>query len=228
MTNKLETQVWDRLYEKGRYPKDEPPVDFVQDIIDDLREEGKKKFGIYIGCGNGRNLIPLLDAGLDLRGIDISPVGIGQLIARRPEAEKRVWVSSFANLTSARVFDYVVAIQVFQHGNQIESHDNFRIAHDVLKPDGKLFLRVNSISTNIKYRHKIVDRNNLGGFSVLYQEGEKEGSNIHFYSEDELRHLAFKNGFDILGEPYDHIEPRHEHVEGVWAQWETIWRKKQN
>lgn len=225
MSWELEAVKWDAQYESGRY-QNESPVAFVQDILAELGEEGKKKFGLYVGCGNGRNFIPLLESGLDLRGIDISPVGIGQLIARRPEAEKRVWVSSFGSLTSARVFDYVVAIQVFQHGNQDQAYKNFELAHDVLKPGGKLFLRVNSVSTQIQHNHEVIDRSSRGGFSVTYREGPKTGTNIHFFSEQELTDLALYNRFEIIKPFFERVEPRHEQADGVWAQWETIWQKR--
>ena len=39
------------------------------------------RHGLYVGCGNGRNLLPLLDAGLDLTGLDISRQAIAQLRA---------------------------------------------------------------------------------------------------------------------------------------------------
>jgi len=64
-----EAAAWDAEYAAGRYAGD-PPVAFVRDIVDAARERGLRR-GLYVGCGNGRNLLPLLDAGLDLTGLDI-------------------------------------------------------------------------------------------------------------------------------------------------------------
>jgi hypothetical protein len=47
---------WDGEYAGGRYV-DEPPVGFVADILAAARDAGIiGKIGLYIGCGNGRNL----------------------------------------------------------------------------------------------------------------------------------------------------------------------------
>ena len=65
---------WDAEYASGRY-RHEPPVGFTRDIIGAARA-AKLRRGLYIGCGNGRNLVPLSEAGLDLIGLDISPRAI--------------------------------------------------------------------------------------------------------------------------------------------------------
>jgi SAM-dependent methyltransferase len=46
--------------------------------------------GLYIGCGNGRNLVPMSDAGLDLIGLDISAQAITQLHRRKPGAARLI------------------------------------------------------------------------------------------------------------------------------------------
>ena len=40
--------------------------------------------GLYVGCGTGRNYVPLVDAGLKLTGLDVSKEAIVQLRARHP------------------------------------------------------------------------------------------------------------------------------------------------
>jgi hypothetical protein len=75
---------WDAEYAAGRY-QDEPPVSFAFDVIDAARSANLRR-GLYVGCGNGRNLIPMSDAGLDLIGLDISAQAIAQLHRRRPDA----------------------------------------------------------------------------------------------------------------------------------------------
>ena len=57
-------RAWDAEYAAGRY-SGEPPVGFVEDIVAAAKDAGADQ-GLYIGCGNGRNYIPLTEAGLDL------------------------------------------------------------------------------------------------------------------------------------------------------------------
>ena len=49
--------AWDAEYSAGRYAG-EPPVPFVTDILDTARAHGLAE-GLYIGCGTGRNYLPL-------------------------------------------------------------------------------------------------------------------------------------------------------------------------
>src|ERR1700750_2950699 len=64
---------WDAEYRRGRYAS-EPPIAFVETILTMLRAEpalwGGR--GLSVGCGNGRNYLPLVDAGATLDGIDLS------------------------------------------------------------------------------------------------------------------------------------------------------------
>src|SRR6266404_576126 len=137
MKESLTAGQWDIGYRNGKYD-DEPPIPFVGRIIEELGENGDQLIGLYPGCGNGRNFIPLLEAGLNLRGLDVSHEGIQQIIDKYPPAESRVRVDDFDSLTAARVFDYIVAIQVFQHGDKKQVEKHFSIAAEALKPAGRL------------------------------------------------------------------------------------------
>jgi len=80
--------AWDAEYAAGRYT-DEQPVAFTSDILAAARPAGATR-GLYIGCGNGRNYLPLVAGGLDLTGLDISAAAIAQLTARAPDRRRRV------------------------------------------------------------------------------------------------------------------------------------------
>jgi hypothetical protein len=44
----------------------------VNEIISAIRSAGlSEEVGLYVGCGNGRNFIPLRAAGLDIIGLDV-------------------------------------------------------------------------------------------------------------------------------------------------------------
>src|SRR5438876_12269945 len=72
--------------------------------------------GLYIGCGNGRNYLPLVDAGLNLYGLDVAPEALRVLARRRPAVSNHLICEDFAHFRSSIPFGYVIAIQVFQHG----------------------------------------------------------------------------------------------------------------
>lgn len=66
----------------GRYAG-AAPDGFVADIIAAAaahRLSGR----LYIGCGNGRNLVPLLAAGLDLTGLDMHFFSAAELTSLVP------------------------------------------------------------------------------------------------------------------------------------------------
>ena len=80
--------AWDAEYTAGRYSC-EPPVAFTGDILAAAQQAGLTR-GLYIGCGNGRNYLPLVADGLDLTGVDISAAAIAQLAARAPDRADRL------------------------------------------------------------------------------------------------------------------------------------------
>jgi hypothetical protein len=57
--------VWDAEYSAGRH-RDELPVSFTRDILAAARQAGAGR-GPYIGCGNGRNYLPLVGATRGMR-----------------------------------------------------------------------------------------------------------------------------------------------------------------
>jgi hypothetical protein len=208
---------WDAEYRAGRYVA-EPPLPFVGQILSTLRAHpaAMAGVGLYVGCGNGRNYLPLVDAGLALHGLDVSREALDQLVARRAALSPRLVIES--------PFDYLVAIQVFQHGTEADAAAYFDKTAGVLRAGGLFFLRVNSASTEMYLRHTVVDRNDVGGFTIRYDEGPKRGLCVHFYAREELLELA-RGRFRLLAEPRGDVTARTPPKTGSWAQWEAIWQK---
>src|SRR5438128_5432529 len=116
MDERLTALLWDAEYRSGRYA-DDAPLPFVGDILTALDDAPTLRdgIGLYIGCGNGRNYLPLVDAGLRLYGLDLSLEALRQLRTRRA-APRPLICGDFRTFAADGGFDYVVAIQVFQHG----------------------------------------------------------------------------------------------------------------
>lgn len=218
-------ESWDTEYEAGRYETD-PPVTFTGDIIAAAGNAGfVKASGLYIGCGNGRNYTPLVAAGLDLIGLDVSGVAINQLVGQLPQRRDRLIHGNLSALPAQAQYPLVIGIQVFQHGDRATAHSHVRLAQKRLASGGLFCLRVNAVGTDVSPRHEITERHEDDGFTVRYLEGPKEGLEIHFFSRSELDDL-FSEGFEeILPLRLDRTW-RTPRSDGQWSQWEAIWRRR--
>lgn len=222
---RLAARRWDAEYRTGRYAGD-PPLPFVADILAtlDAHPALRDGAGMYIGCGNGRNYLPLVDAGLRLYGLDLSLEALRQLAARHP-APLPLICGDFRGFTVSGGLGYVVAIQVFQHGTATDVATYFANVAAALHPGGLLFLRVNAVSTEVFHAHTIVERAAGGGTTIRYDAGPKQGLAVHFFARDELAGLT-REAFDVVMPPREDIIHRTPPQTGFWAQWEAIWRRK--
>jgi SAM-dependent methyltransferase len=213
---------WDAEYAQGRY-HGEPPVEFVTDIITAATAHRLRR-GVDIGCGNGRNLLPMLDAGLDLIGLDISTEAINQLRRRRPDLAHRFIVGDLTALPPSARYDMVIGIQVFQHGTRAASHQHLGAAADRVAVGGLLCVRVNATATDIEYDHDVLDGDAASGFTIRYRSGPKTGLSMHFYAAAELQ--------DVVGDDFTAVSrlrlrstQRRPPRQGQWSQWEAIWQR---
>src|SRR5437773_4243559 len=134
MDERLTALLWDAEYRSGRYA-DDAPLPFVGDILTALDDAPTLRdgIGLYIGCGNGRNYLPLVDAGLRLYGLDLSLEALRQLSARRSTPPPLI-CGDFRSFAAERGFDYVVALQVFQHGTADAAAAYFANVATILRP----------------------------------------------------------------------------------------------
>ena len=220
----LISERWDAEYRRGRYA-DAPPLPFVDRIVATLRARGLfGGAGLYVGCGNGRNYVPLVKSGLRLYGLDLSAASLRQLATREPELSTRLVCADFRTFASRRRFSYVISIQVFQHGVAADVARYFSRVGSLLAPGGIFFLRVNATSTQIRRPHTTIERNDLGGFTVRYEAGSKHGLPVHFYTCDELHSLTCDD-FAVVAEPREDVTVRAPPEAGHWVQWEAVWRR---
>ena len=213
---------WDAEYASGRYRHD-PPEPFVSDILAAARRERLTR-GLYIGCGNGRNLLPLIDGGLDLIGVDISTEAITGLRARQPSLREKLIVGDLSDLSSSMQYDLVIGIQVFQHGTRAEAHQHLSAAAAKVSDNGLLCVRVNATETDVEHTHDRVEEDaEDGSFTVRYHSGPKTGQDIHFFTPTELRSIVGHGFIDVLP-PRLSTTTRTPPSRGHWSQWEVIWR----
>jgi hypothetical protein len=216
------SSAWDAEYRSGRY-EGESPVRFVDDILAAVAASDVSSAGLYIGCGNGRNYVPLVEGGLDLVGLDVSRVAIEQLAARMPDRRQSLILGDLASIPRGERYPVVVGIQVFQHGDRTEAHDNIRAAQHRVMDGGLFCLRVNAVGTDFEYNHRIEEQNADGGITIRYLEGPKSGLRIHFFSHQELGSLFA--GWDSVLPLRIQETWRQPRSRGRWLQWEAIWRR---
>ncbi len=219
---------WDAEYRTGRYVGD-PPLPFVAKITETLDhyDPDHQWTGLYVGCGNGRNFLPLVDHGLQLIGLDVSAEALRQLSEQRPGIEPdRLICDDFTTFEdNGRKFDYLVALQVFQHGNAAQVSSYFSRVAQVLRPGGLFFLRVNSVSTEIVRQHSVVERDGAGGLTVRYDDGPKEALLIHFFSRLEIAERLEADFHPIVHVTED-VTHRAPPLSGTWSQWEGVWQRR--
>lgn len=178
--------AWDPQYSDGRYVGD-PPEPFVAKILTAAGRLGLSR-GLYVGCGNGRNILHMIDEGLDLRGIDISPEAIRQLKAARPDMSARFSHGEIDSLAPAETFQMVVG-QVFMFGSREQTHRHLNEAKRRVEPGGLLCLRANAVGTDVWPSHHVSESHDDGSFTVVYESGPKAGLSVHFFSRAELENL---------------------------------------
>jgi SAM-dependent methyltransferase len=221
-TERRIADVWDKEYLTGRY-SGEDAVPFVADVLSAAREHGISR-GLYLGCGNGRNFVPLIMGGLELTGVDLSSVAIRQLSERLPAFAKRLYVGDLSVLPRGSSYPLIIGIQVFQHGNRATCQQNIRKALRLLEPDGLFCIRVNAIGSEYEFRSEVVETGEDGSETIRYLAGPKAGLLIHFFSRGELESV-FGSGFRQILPIRLITTQRDPPSAGHWDQWEAIWQK---
>jgi SAM-dependent methyltransferase len=220
MTDRL-AAAWDAQYAAGRYLGD-PPVEFVDDIVRATSAAGSRS-GLYVGCGNGRNYAPLVEAGLSVVGLDVSETAIRQLARRLGARGSKLIVGDLRAIAHESGFDVIVAIQVFQHGDRETTHANIRAAQRLVAVGGLMCVRVNSVSTLVYPAHDVTQRGPDGSFTIRYAEGAKASLDIHFFSRPEIDDLF--TGWGVVSDLREREHRRIAPQPGHWTQWEAIYSR---
>ncbi len=93
-----------------------------------------------VGCGNGKTVSSLLDAGFRVAGIDFSPAAVGKCAELFPDAE--FFVSDASELPfPGGSFDYVTAVHVLENLEDGKLEKAAGEMERVLAPGGYIFVR---------------------------------------------------------------------------------------
>jgi SAM-dependent methyltransferase len=149
-----------------------------------------------IGCGPG-TLVPLL-ADVDYVGFDLSPEYIHRAQSKYPDKQFVCERVSAFTLKDMGVFDTVLALGVLHHLDDAEAMQLFQIAHDALKPGGRLVTIDGVWADGQSPIAKYFLSRDRGRFVRRADEYQRLGSASFSQIEAKVRH-------DLLRIPYSHV-----------------------
>jgi len=214
-------QIWDKTFASG-WREEQGPDKFLMDFIKGYQAK-IGKMGLDLGCGWGRNLIPLLEQGFNVIGLDISKEGLKKAkekLEERKLATKLIHGESTKLRFDSESFDFVVSLGVLHHQKWEDIQKSFREINRVLRRDGYLIFSVRSASDTERPRQRIVDY----GHTAIDIEGSKKGVVQHYFTKEELLKLAQENQFEVIVEPSERNRIRESGRKR--ARWQAVFRKR--
>ncbi|MDD3284991.1 MAG: class I SAM-dependent methyltransferase [Patescibacteria group bacterium] len=195
---------WNTQYENGKYagqPIHPEVYQFLANYI--LPGQGMKLDQIKIleiGSGNGKNIIPMVELGMQVFGIELSDIGLDQTL------EKLIYINQHARVIYGDFrelpwrndyFDAVIAFNVLQHGDFPDCQLAVAEAARTLKKDGYLFISVRSSKRNPPKDACIYKDSSQGGISFI-SKTDKSGIILHHWHDSEIHFIARENGLEII------------------------------
>lgn len=198
-------RFYDLIYDQARSPVD---VEYYLKKI----KEAKGKV-LEVGVGTGRILLPALEAGADIYGMDISPPMINRLLGGlKPDQHQRIWTQNLPELKSDKKYSLIIApFRVFSHLigkeeplealNRIYDHleDNGLLIFDLYVPNVKMlangldnfedfhgeYMPGKNISRVVSMKADVV--NQLSSVSMNFIWDNEEGGKSTYAWESEMR-----------------------------------------
>lgn len=123
----------------------ENPVYFGKpfpEVIDYFKRQRGRGKVLDVGCGQGRNAIPLVEMGYRVHGIDISPIAVGQLNAQIESinSELKVEQITFSSFKAFDQFDFILLDGFFHFNDHELAEEETKMRHLVAnaRADSKL------------------------------------------------------------------------------------------
>ena len=143
---------WNNIYknekETYQYYNIFEPHENMAKVISDIKNKIPKKTKdirvLDVGCGVGRNTLPLIEAGFDVYAFDSAPEGIKILqdIINDKNKKAHLDILDFTKELPYETdfFDVVISVQVLQHGYEEEIKSSIEEISRVLNSNGIIFI----------------------------------------------------------------------------------------
>jgi SAM-dependent methyltransferase len=134
---------WGKIFADARLQR-LPANPEVMALVPELKTRGVRLV-LDAGCGAGRHLLPLADAGFQVLGVDREWSVLRDVKAQLGAGPGPVWLSQgdLQHLPSpAQAFDFVLSINAISHGDTRAFRTYCRELDRVLRPGGFLFIWV--------------------------------------------------------------------------------------
>jgi 2-polyprenyl-3-methyl-5-hydroxy-6-metoxy-1,4-benzoquinol methylase len=143
-----------------------------------------------IGCGTGKYLKYLHDAGFETYGIDSSETAL-RLTKETVPASQVEYAEMFTYKFPENTFGLIVSVSTIQHGMKPEISSLVQKVHRALADDGRVFITIPSWSAEreekMRNTHTVLALGTLAPLS-----GPEAGLAHSFYTEEEVRALFSK------------------------------------
>ncbi|MBO3802342.1 MAG: class I SAM-dependent methyltransferase [Candidatus Brockarchaeota archaeon] len=182
-------KAWDEIFRSGGFPLEEPHRSIAW--LCDLFKKRTFRRVCDLGCGTGRNLVPLASNGFEAHGIDLSAEGLRR--SRRRAGDAGTWVGLVRGDMkkipyASGSFDAVICIYAIYQGTLRDIEEAVSEIHRVLRRGGLAYVTFQTLRSH-KYGQgrKIEDRTFVQDHDI--DCSHETGIPHHFSSEDEVRRI---------------------------------------
>ncbi len=223
LTNrKITDEGWDEHAEDWVYKgkRDAIPVPAFEQFYQTHRVDFKT--ALDIGCGDGRFLIPMVQDGLNVIGVEPSPkrkAATEENLGRAELAGKATIIqgdSKDLGFAKDESIDWVFSKGAIHHNTWAGIQQSFKEVERVLRSGGFFLFQCRSTNDSALKRSEMVPD---FGQTAKELTGWKKGMIQHYFTKEELEKLARENGFEIALGPEERISEKKA------ARWWVVYRK---
>lgn len=191
-----EAELWNQIFMTREVYQQ---LDCEEQIMDFLRLLHKYQIKriVEMGCGCGRNLLPMAAQGFEVIGVDHSSVALEaaknnlqeKQLAHQVQFIHQDW-TLFQQPSPA-----VVAWHVLGHGDLAQVEGNLRQMIRLVEEGGLCLFNIPSIKTVLAWDRQC---DSVQAYSFIYEEGDEAGIRHSFFSYDKIVSILQDEGVTIL------------------------------